>query len=358
MTWGAIGGAGVSMLGGLLGKKKTSSSNDALAAQNAANANAAAANQSSWSDINKVNDLNRQNATWTQQQNQAANDKNAIQSSNDFGSVTRTRDPVTGQLVQTSNLTGAWGENAARAGDMYGDMQGNMGTGFNDRFSAGLDTKDFGVNSAVMDALRAQMQPGVDSRNAADRARAAAMGSGYGSGAANMAVEDQIGRNNNDMEQKAILAGNQAWLSGQGNLRQNAASDLGIWNAQQANNRANMGALMSGVTGMDALANQDPWAAGSTPQMSQATVAMPTNKTWEAQMEQNKIASGQTAANAANNNQFWGNLAGTLGNEGVQNAIGTGISKVKNWWDTPSAETAASNVTAAMPGALDGYNFG
>ena len=179
--------------------------------------------------------------------------------------------------------------------------------------------------------------PVVDARNAADRARAAAMGSGYGSGAANMTVEDQIGRNNNDAEQKAILGGNQAWLSGQGNLRQNAASDLGIWNSQQANNRANMGALMSGVTGMDALANQDPWAAGSTPQMSQATVAMPTNKTWEAQMEQNKIASGQTAANAANNNQFWGNLSGTLGNEGVQNAIGTGISKVKNWWDTPSA---------------------
>jgi hypothetical protein len=340
MTWGAIGGAGVSMLGGLFSKKKSTSSNDALAASNAANA--AAANQSSWSDINKVNDLNRQNATWTQQQNQAANDKNAIQSSNDFGSVSRTRDPVTGQLVQTSSLSGPWGENAARAGEMYGDMQGNMANGFNDRFSGGLDTAAFGVNNDVMQALRGQLQPGFDQRANADRARAAAMGSGFGSGTANASMEDQIGRNYNDMNQKAVLGGYDAWRQSQENMRQNAASDLGIWNSQQANNRANMGTTMSGVTAMNANANQDPWAAGTTPQMAQPTVAMPTNKTWEAQMEQNKINSGQTAANNAVNNQFWGNVAGTLGNPGVQDAIGTGISKVKNWWDTPATTSTAA----------------
>ena len=252
---------------------------------------------------------------------------------------------MTGQLVQTSNLTGAWGENAARAGDMYGDMQGNMGTGFNDRFSAGLDTKDFGVNSAVMDALRAQMHQVSIRANAADRARAAAMGSGYGSGAANMAVEDQIGRNNNDMEQKAILAGNQAWLSGQGNLRQNAASDLGIWNSQQANNRANMGALMSGVTGMDALANQDPWGC----RLHAADVAGHGGDAHEQDVggadgaEQDRLETCQR-----HEQQLLGQPSRDVGQRGRAERHPHGISKVKNWWDTPSTSSPGAN-------EMDGY---
>jgi hypothetical protein len=262
-----------------------------------------AAGQQSWNDINAVNALNRENATWTQQQNQAANDRNMIDSSNQWGSVSRERDPVTGELRQTSSLAGPWGDIANQGATQYGQMQGALGSGFN-------------VNSDYMNALRAQLQPGYDQMASAQRNRAAAMGTGFNSGAANAGMEDQLGRDFNDMNQKAVLGGYNAWLQDQGNTR------------------SNMQSLMSGQQGMKGLAGQDAWANAASPQMSQTVVATPQNRTYEA-AQQDYNRSQLNAANQASTGTGWGNaimgIGGALGNKDLQ-------AGVKNWWESSGTQ--------------------
>lgn len=277
-----------------------------------------AANQMSWQDIQRTNDLNRQNALWTQQQNQAANDRNMVDSSNQWGSVSRERDPVTGELKQTSTLAGPWAGIADQGAAQYGQMQGSLGSGFN-------------VNSDYMDALRAQLMPGYQQAADAARARAAAMGTGFNSGVANASMEDQLGRNFNDLNQKAVLGGYNAWLQ------------------DQANSRSNMGAIMGGQQGMKRLAGQDAWAQANTPQMGAiAAPFVPQNNTYQAGIaDYNR--SQANAANQGSTAAGWGNLAGTIGqvagNKDLQQGIG-------NWWNGAGSGAAPATGNGAIVGGI------
>jgi len=303
---GAIVAAGIGAAGSMYAANQQSKAAKKAASGPSAGEASQAANQQSWSDINAVNDLNRQNALWTQQQNMAAQDKNMIGSSNQWGSVSRERDPVTGQLVQKSSLAGPWGDIANQGAAQYGQMQGALGSGFN-------------VNSDYMDALRAQLMPGYQQAADAARARAAAMGTGFNSGAANAGMEDQLGRNFNDLNQKAVLGGYNAWLQ------------------DQANTRSNMGSIMSGQQGIKGLSGQDAWASQTTPMMAQPTVAQPENRTYQAAQE-DYLRGQQNAANQAGAGAGWGNalmgIGSALGNKDLQQGV-------SNWWN--GAGSGASN---------------
>jgi hypothetical protein len=299
MSGVALGAAAIGAAGSIY-----SSSQQKKAAKNAANQPSAgeasqAAAQQSWSDIDRMSELNKQNALWTQQQNQAAMDRGMLDSSNQWGSVSRERDPVTGQLKQTSALAGPWGDIANQGATAYGAMQSGLGSGFN-------------VNSDYMNALRAQLQPGYDQMAAAQRNRAAAMGTGFNSGAANAGMEDQLGRDFNDMNQKAVLGGYNAWLQ------------------DQANSRSNMGALMQGQQGMKGLAQQDAWANGPAAQMSQINYDAPKNATMQAAQE-DYLRSQQNAANKAGAGAGWGNALGGIGSALGNKDLQAGIS---NWWNS------------------------
>jgi hypothetical protein len=314
MSGVALGAAAIGAVGSAYSANQQSKAAKNAANQPSAGGAAQAANQQSWSDINAVNQLNRQNALWTQQQNQAAQDKNLIDSSNQWGSVSRERDPVTGQLVQKSSLAGPWGDIANQGATQYGQMQGALGSGFN-------------VNSDYMDALRAQLMPGYNDAAAAARNRAAAMGTGFNSGAANAGMEDQLGRNFNDLNQKAVLGGYDAWLK------------------DQANTRSNLGQIMAGQQGIKGLAGQDAWAAAVTPQMSQNTVAQPENRTYQAAQE-DYLRSQQAAANQAGAGAGWGNALGSigsaLGNKDLQQSVG-------NWWTSVNAPEGGGTPGAWSP---------
>lgn len=307
MTWGAVAGAAIGAVGSAYAANKQKKAAQSAANQPSAGSAAQAAGQQSWSDINAVNALNRENALWTQQQNMAAQDRNMIDSSNQWGSISRERDPVTGQLKQVSSLAGPWADIANQGATQYGQMQGALGSGFN-------------VNSDYMDALRAQLMPGYEQQSAAQRARAAAMGTGFNSGVANAAMEDQLGRNFNDLNQKAVLGGYNAWLQ------------------DQANTRSNLGALMAGQQGIKGLAGQDAWASQQTPFMAQSTVAQPENRTYEAAM-QDYNRSQLNAANVGSTGAGWGNalmgIGSALGNKDLQQGV-------SNWWNNASSGSAGN----------------
>jgi hypothetical protein len=300
--WAAVGGAVIGAAGSAYSANQNKKAAAKAANQPSAGGAAQAANQQSWSDIDRMSELNKANALWTQQQNQNAMDSGMVDSSNQWGSVSRERDPVTGQLKQTSALAGPWSDIANAGAAQYGTMQGALGSGFN-------------VNSDYMNALRAQLQPGYDQMAAAQRNRAAAMGTGFNSGAANAGMEDQLGRNFNDMNQKAVLGGYDAWLK------------------DQANSRSNMGQIMSGQQGMQALSQQPAWSQQNGAQMSQINYDVPKNATYEA-AQQDFNRSQLAAANQASTGTGWGNaimgIGGALGNKDLQQGV-------KDWWTSANA---------------------
>lgn len=314
MTWGAIGaaaiGAGVSAYSA--NKQKKAASNAASQAQGELSAGNQAASQQSWSDIERANDLNRANALWAQQQNQAAVDRAAIDSSNAWGGVTRERDPVTGELKQTSTLTGPWQNLVNQGAGQLGSMQ------------AGLSADQFGINNDVFNAVQALSAPQLQQQRDRENARLAAMGLGTGSGQAWKNAQDAINSSANDMFNRNVLTGNQAWLAGQGNLR------------------SNMGALMGMQQGIKGLAGQDAWAQqAGTSQMSAPTVQAPKNMTYETALQNANIGLGAANAQSAINNGMWGSIIGgvgnTLANKDVQKGIGDWWSGLGGSSSTPSA---------------------
>jgi hypothetical protein len=324
MAWAAIGGAVIGAAGSAYSANQNKKAAAKAANQPSAAEGSQAAAQQSWSDIDRMSELNKQNALWTQQQNQAAMDKGMLDSSNQWGSVSRERDPVTGQLKQTSALAGPWGDIANQGATAYGAMQSGLGSGFN-------------VNSDYMNALRAQLQPGYDQMAAAQRNRAAMMGTGFNSGAANAGMEDQLGRNFNDMNQKAVLGGYNAWLQ------------------DQANTRSNMGSLMAGQQGMKGLAQQDAWANGPAAQMSQINYDVPKNATYQANQE-DYLRAQQAAKNQSAAGAGWGNLAGGIGSALGNKDLQAGI---KNWWNSsgttqsPGWDINTAGSTASAPTGFD-----
>lgn len=313
MTWGAIGaaaiGAGVSAYSA--NKQKKAAKNAANQAQGELSAGNQAVSQQSWADIERTNDLNRANALWAQQQNQAAVDRAAIDSSNAWGGVTRERDPVTGELKQTSALTGPWQNLVSQGAGQLGAMQG------------GLSSDQFGINNDVFKAIQALSAPQLQQQRDRENARLAAMGLGTGSGQAWRTAQEALGSNENDMFNRNVLTGNQAWLAGQGNLRNNMAALMGV---QQ---------------GIKGLGQQDVWAQATAPQMAAPQINAPKNMTYETAAQNANIGLGAANAQSAINNGMWGSIIGGVGNTLANKDVQAGI---KDWWSglggsgsTPSA---------------------
>ena len=301
MTWGAVAGAAIGVVGGAVSANKQKKAAQQAADQQAqagSGAGAAqAAGQQSRSDIEWVNDLNRQNAQWAQKQN-------AIGSTTDFGSTSYDIDPVTGQMISKQTL-------APEQEAMLGQLRSKQGEAI-----GAMDSNQFGVNNDVMNAYRAVNQPMLDQQRNKENARLAAMGLGTGSGSAWGTAQDSLNRNQVNSDQNAILQGNQAWLSG------------------QQNNRANLAGLNS---------TEDMWQGNApqlnNPQVAATTVAQPQNATMQGfaldQAQANKIY-GQDMSNQDVQNGYAGQIVGALGglagNKDVQNTV-------KNWWNTPSTPT-------------------
>ncbi len=215
MSGVALGAAAIGAAGSIYSanQQKKAASKAASQAQGELSAGNQAASQQSWADIERANDMNRANALWAQQQNQAAVDRAAIDSSNAWGGVTRTRDPVTGELVQTSTLTGPWQNLVSQGAGQLGSMQG------------GLSADQFGINSDVFNAVQALSAPQLQQQRDRENARLAAMGLGTGSGQAWRTAQDALNSSANDMFNRNVLTGNQAWLASWGYSR--ASRDSG-----------------------------------------------------------------------------------------------------------------------------------
>ena len=255
---------------------------------------AGAAGQQSRSDIEWVNDLNRKNAQWTQQQN-------AVNAQTDFGSTSYDVDPVTGKMTAKQSL-------APEQQAMLGKLRGQQSSAID-----AMDSGGFDVNNDVMNAYRAVNQPLVDQQRNKENARLAAMGLSTGSGAAWGTAQDALNRNQVNSDQNAILQGNQAWLSG------------------QQNNRANLAGLNATETGWQ---NNAPTLL--TPQVAQSTVGQPQNATMEGfAMDQNQAnrTYAQDMVNQGAQNGYTGQIVGAIGglagNKDVQNTV-------MNWWNSPS----------------------
>jgi len=437
---GSLIGAGASLLGGLMGGSKKDK-DPQQAAQQAA--------QSSWSDINRVNALNRENALWAQLQNQAAQDRalaqNRVNYSSPFGSTTWTKKPSsapapTAPKLDLSGLTAAinelrnggsggapamsmkerflspegqaelrryldsgtfsslYGEgydgginpNSGRARNMGGQqvnidtsgianalealvgqfsgMQGaqaapadewTMEQSLPPELQAALDQMrgkyqeqiggiqanytprdeqeralveqikgkygglvgslegGFHVDNDVMQALRAQLQPGLDATRNRENARLAAMGLGTGSGSAWGLSQDALNRSANDANQKAVIGGFDAWRQAQENARNNLGSLFNIeqgyyndWLGGQANIRNNLGTM----AGLESTWRQNMQMPSGIPMTSaamieQPTVGQPENRTWEAA----QMANNQNAVNQAGNASRWNGIGKAAG---------------------------------------------
>ncbi len=214
--------------------------------------------------------------------------------------MTRERDPVTGELKQTSTLTGPWQ-----------NLVNNQGAGQLGAMQGGLSSDQFGINNDVFKAIQALSAPQLQQQRNRENARLAAMGLGTGSGQAWRTAQEALGSNENDMFNRNVLTGNQAWLAGQGNLRNNMAALMG---------------LQQGIKG---LGQQDAWAQASAPQMSAPTINAPKNMTYESAMQGAGIGLDAANAKSAINNGMWGSIIGgvgnTLANKDVQKGIG-------DWW--------------------------
>lgn len=257
MTWGAIGGAAVATVGGALMNKGSGGSNSGAQAAQGASAQ-------SWEDIQKANELNRQNALWSQQQNQAAIDK-AYQGSSTgpWGTTGRVQNAQGGWETKTAL-------NSADQAIVDAIRQKQAGGAGN------LDTSGgFNVNSDYMRAYQAQQEPALAQARDTENARLAAMGLGTGSGAAWGTAQDALNRSANDAGQKAILAGHDAWTADQGTLR----SNLGALNSTES---AKAGLVPNTIN------------TGQAAQMGQITANAPTNNYYSGAMS-------DAASSAANN---------------------------------------------------------
>lgn len=293
-------------------KKAAAKAAEQQASIGSGSAAAGAAGQQSRSDIEWVNDLNRKNAQWTQQQN-------AVAAQTDFGSTSYDIDPVTGKMTAKQSLAP---EQQAMLGKLRGQQDSAIGA---------MDSTGFDVNNDVMNAYRAVNQPLVDQQRNKENARLAAMGMSTGSGAAWGNAQDTLNRNQVNSDQNAILQGNQAWLNG------------------QQNNRANLAGLNATESGWQ---NNAPQLL--TPQVAQSTVGQPQNATMQgfmADQNQANLMYNQDMDNQSVQNGYTGQIAGIVGglagNKDVQNGVA-------NWWNTPS--TGTDNQWGYTGGSAGGTN--
>jgi len=251
----------------------------AKAAQGSASASdgAAAANTQSWSDIDRVNQLNRENQLWAQQQNTQANKdalaQNRANQTSDFGSLNWTQDPTTGVWNMQQNLSPDLKANLDALRQQQGSAIGGM-------------ESDFGVNNDVMTAYKGLNDPMIQYSRDRENARLAAMGLNTGSGQAWLNSQRSLDDAETRSNQNAILQGFNAWKD------------------TQANNRANLGQLTNTESAWRDNMNMPSYAQIAAPQVSASTVAQPENMTWEANQEQ-YLRDQVNAANEANAGSGW-----------------------------------------------------
>lgn len=293
------------------------------AGQNAANA-ANAGSQLDWERQQQADA-----ATWQQRQeaqkiNQAALNtalgNNRINQSSDFGSVNWSKDPDSGAWSQQSSI-------APEQKAMLDQLRGQQGTAI-----GGMES-GFNVNNDVMKALQGQTQPLMQQQRDRENARLAAMGLSTGSGEAWGTAQDVLNRSENDMNQKNVLGG------------------FSAWNQEQANNRANLGALNSTETGWKNNSAQTPFQTGQAAQAAQIQapgVSGDSNAFAVGQYQGNMdLRGGNADANALG--QITGIVGGLAGNQDL-------TSGVSNWWNGTGGGTVVPGATAGSTGT--GFDLG
>lgn len=300
MTWGAVAGAAIGVVGGAINanqqKKAAKKAAEAGSAGGGGAGAAEAANQQSWYDIERANELNRKNALWAQQQN-------LVDTTTDFGSTSYETDPVTGKITAKQSL-------APEQQKMLEALRGQQATAI-----GGMES-GFNVNNDVMQAMRAQTEPLMQQQRDRENARLAAMGLSTGSGSAWSSAQDVLNRSANDMQQKNILAGFDAW------------------NKEQANNRANLAGLNATESGWAGMAPKLSWSQVAAPNIMQ-----PENMTFEGWMADQELAQrnfdNQAGINAGTTGQIANIVGGLAGNKDVQNTV--------SGWFKPSSSGGSSD---------------
>jgi hypothetical protein len=217
MSWVAVGVGAVSVIGGAVqGQNAKSGAAKAKAAQEAA---AAQSHKYAVEDADAAYNKNWESQQKAQQINQGAYDTqlkaNRANQTSDFGSTSWNQDPTTGQWSQTNSLDPS---SKATVDTLRGNYAGQLGA----------QESGFNVNNDVMNAMRAQSAPQQQQQRDRENARLAAMGLGTGSGAAWGTAQDALNRSDNDMEQKNILGGFDAWNQTQANNRSNMAASQSL----------------------------------------------------------------------------------------------------------------------------------
>ena len=218
--------AGSSLLGGKKGKKKAAQQQQAaLEAQQKA-----AQQQMQWARDNAIwaNEQNKANAETEYQRNlEGANrdlTANRADQSSDFGNLTWTQDPTTGQWSQQIGVSAADKPLLDSLRGKREELVGGLGGGFD-------------VQGDVMNAYRALQNPLLQESRDKENARLAAMGLSTGSGSAWQTAQRSLNDAQTRADQNAILQGFQANQALQDANRQN----LGALNSTEGNLRQNLG---------------------------------------------------------------------------------------------------------------------
>lgn len=277
---GSVAGAAIGAAGSIIGGGKSSKkAAKAQAASEAAQLRLAQL-QNQWGRENAqwAVDTNRQ-TTW---ENQDRIDRqtraNRPNQSSDFGNISWVEGD-NGIWSQTASL-----DPATKA--MLGTLRGKQG-----EMIGGLET-GFDVDNSVMGAMRGLQAPELQERRDAENARLAAMGLSTGSGSAWETAQRGINDAESRADLQAILAGNNAWLQSQQNMRSNLAGLNATETGWNTNLNARPGFANAGV------AQQGMTGGTSTPNLGNVT---------------------QTAANAGNaagqaTGDSWANASQGLGN--------------------------------------------
>ncbi len=214
--WGDVLGTGISVAGGLIGAGQASDAASDAREDYTQDALGLAQLQNEW---------NRSNQEWSRGQNREITNENFLRG---LGALKYNRPDQVSDFGSTSWQEGDDGA-ITQTTSMPEELQGALGT-LRGQYQEGignLDMDGFGASDPVMNAIRKLQEPGLRDAENAQRARYAAMGIPIQSTAMDRG-ERSLGDTRSRADLDAILAGNQAWQTGQANLRSNlgAMSDL------------------------------------------------------------------------------------------------------------------------------------
>ncbi len=178
---------------------------------------------------------------------------NRANQSNQFGNLTWSQDPTTGQWTQTTSLNQPQQDifnqqqaNQQQIANMGGGMLGNFDTSQIDFSGAPAMGQVGGFNQQATDLYNQLAQPQLDRQRAAKEAQMAAMGLSLGSGQAYNTQQELL----NDSENRSAMMGAQAGIQ-QGNTmfgQQNQLHQQGVQDIL-GQRQANLGQLQ-GLMGL------------------------------------------------------------------------------------------------------------